>query len=239
MKNFKSVTFFGLTFFSVLMAVQLLAGVAHASDLNSDLDSLGANDQVMNKVRTLNPDNQIGIVQNRIVDRNMRLEVDGLFGGVANGESYLSTMDYGVEAEFHIIPQFSLGARYIKSSNSITPQGQQVLNQYSSGQTNSTISKIDAPQSQVLATATWYMLYGKINFFDVRVTQFDIYSVVGGGQMNTQLGSSPTYTGGGGIAFWWSQHLSSRFEIRYQTYSDQAVGRLNTVVGTAGIGFLL
>jgi outer membrane beta-barrel protein len=235
MKKLTRLSFYGL---SLLIAAQLVAPVARAGDLNSDLDSLDTNEQVMTRARKLDPNNQIGIVQNRLVDRNMRLEVDGIFGGVANGESYVSTMDYGIQAEFHIVPQFSLGARYIRSSNSITPQGQEVLNQYSS-QPNSTISKIDQPESQVLATATWYMLYGKLNLFDMAVTQFDIYSVFGGGQMNTQLGSSPTYTAGGGIAFWWSQHVSSRFEIRYQTYSDQAVGRLNTVVGTAGIGFLL
>jgi outer membrane beta-barrel protein len=85
-------------------------------------------------------------------------------------------------------------------------------------------------------------MYGKINFFDVSVVQFDIYSLAGAGTMQLSSGSTPTYTAGGGIGFWLSQHVTSRLEVRYQNYQDTVYTgsrNLNLIVANLGLGVLL
>ena len=60
--------------------------------------------------------------------------------------------------------------------------------------------------------------------------------------MDLKSGSSDTWTAGGGVGFWWTKHMSSRFEVRHQAYQDQVytVKRyVGMIVGTFGIGLLL
>lgn len=223
-----------------LVAPVLVATQSYAS-ASKDLDALGGNAAVIRKAKRFDSNNKVRIVQNRLVDRDMRLELGLSYGPVANGPSYLNSQDYGAQMEFHIVPQFSIGARYLKSANSFTPEGQKMVDA-AKANPGAPYPDIDLPQEQWLATATWYMLYGKLNMFDLGVSQFDIYSVAGGGQMKLESGVTPTITAGAGVGFWWSQHFTSRLEARWQTYEDHPYSgarRLNTIVASAAIGILL
>jgi opacity protein-like surface antigen len=78
--------------------------------------------------------------------------------------------------------------------------------------------------------------------FDLGVAQFDIYLLGGGGQMVLNSGSTSTWTAGGGIGLWMSQHITSRLEIRYNNFTDQIYSGTrneNAVISTLSIGFLL
>lgn len=223
-----------------LIAPVLVAVQAFASASN-DLDALGGNEAVIRKARHFDSHNKVRIVQNRLVDRNMRLELGVNYGPVANGPAYLNSQDYGLQAEFHIIPQLSIGGRYLKSANSLTPEGQKMVDS-AKANPGAPYPDLDLPQEQWLATATWYMLYGKLNMFDLGVSQFDIYSLAGAGQIKLDSGSSSTITAGAGVGFWWSQHITSRLEGRWQTYEDHPYSgarRLNVIVAQAAIGILL
>src|SRR5690606_22705681 len=102
---------------------------------------------------------------------------------------------------------------------------------------------VDIQQSSTLGVLSFYPLYGKLNFFDRGVTQFDIYVMGGYGQMKLQSGSTPTYMAGGGVGIWWSQHITSRIEARYQTYEDKMLSGSSRDQGmtavSAAIGFML
>ena len=220
------------------------ASVSHA-DTSSDLDSLGSNRQIVRRAQALESQSRVGVVQGRTVDRNWRLEIGGNYGPVAAGDSYLNTQNLGAQVDLHITPQFSLGVRYEKAFSSLTQEGQ---NQFQAAQAarqaggDFRIPDIDPPKSSLLAVANWYMFYGKMNFFDLSVVQFDIYSLAGYGQMTLQSGTTPTWTAGGGIGFWLTQHLTSRFEIRYQNYTDQVYTgsrSLNLIAANLGFGVLL
>ena len=76
----------------------------------------------------MDPHNEVSIVQNRAVDRNMRLELGVNYGLVGGGEAYYQTQNLGANLDFHINPHWSVGARYYHSFNSLTSEGQAVFN---------------------------------------------------------------------------------------------------------------
>lgn len=221
-----------------VLAIALSATQALAS-ASGDLDSLGSNAAVIRKAKRFNSSNKVRIVQNRLVDRDLRLELGVNYGPVSNGPSYLSTQNLGAQLDFHIVPQFSIGGRYIKSNNSFTPEGRRMVE---TAEKTGAFADIDRPQEQWLATATWYMLYGKLNMFDAGVSQFDIYTVAGAGQITLDSGATPTYTAGAGAGFWWSKHFTSRLEARWQGYEDKVYTgsrQMNVIVAQVGLGILL
>jgi outer membrane beta-barrel protein len=217
-----------------------------AKDLGKDLDDLGGNRALMERANAIDPHNSTRIVQKRLVDRDLRLEMDLTYGIVAGGDPYVNTNNLGVQTEFHIDPHWSIGARYYQSANSLNSEGTRVMDQANSLRAQG----IDAPRPSIdyakdtlLGTVTFYPFYGKINFADLAVAQFDIYFVGGYGKINLANTSVPTYTGGMGFAFWWSQHFSTRLEARFQGYNDQLSDgtnrKMDLTIMSLGIGFLL
>jgi outer membrane beta-barrel protein len=229
-----------------LTLATLFAATSAMATVSDDLENLGSNQDVNSRADSLDSRTRIGIVQNRTVSRNWRLEIGGVFEPVTGGDTYLQTYNAGINADLHINSHFSLGVHYAKAFNSLTAEGQSQYNQaaaaQAAGSTNYSIPDTDPPQSTLMGVVDWYMTYGKINFFDVSVVQFDIYSLAGYGQETLASGTTPAWTGGLGIAFWLSQHITSRFEVRYENYQDEVYTgsrNLNMIIGTFGLGVLL
>src|SRR5690606_34506448 len=88
-----------------------------------DMRNLGGNEKIIQRAQAIHSAQRVRIVQQRAVDRRLRLELGGQFGGVAGGDSYLSVRDMGAFAEFHINPHWSLGARYIQHASKLTSEG--------------------------------------------------------------------------------------------------------------------
>lgn len=214
--------------------------------VSSDLETLGSNAESVRRANKLESRSKIAIVQNRSVNRHWRIELGANMGAVAAGDSYLNTQAYSGDLDLHVSPKFSLGVRYSKMTNQLTNEGkaqfETARNMKNAGQMDYRIPAIDYPDSSLLGVVNWYMLYGKINLFDVSVVQFDIYSLAGAGTMQLSSGSTPTYTAGAGIGFWITNHITSRVEARWQGYSDQVYTgnrNLNLFVANLGLGVLL
>lgn len=232
-----------------LIAMALMVGVVTTqaeAKISDSLESLGSNPEVEKRAARVGSRNRVSIVQNRAVDRNWRLELGVNYGPVAAGDSYLRTQNLGGQVELHVTPRFSLGVRYAQAFNSLTPEGKQQFeaarNAKSRGAVDYRVPDIDYPKEQLFGTLTWYMMYGKINFFDLSVVQFDIYSLAGYGQVTLSSGNTDTWTAGGGVGFWFTKHITSRFEMRYQTYADQVytgARNLDLIVANFGLGVLL
>ncbi len=228
-----------------VLALASIASQARAS-VSDDLSSLGTNAESVKRAGRLESRSRVAIVQNRTVDRHWRLELGTNYGAVASGDSYLQTQNLSFDADLHVSPKFSLGVRYAKAFNQLTNEGKQQYDNAqaakNAGQPNFGYAAVDYQESSILAVANWYMMYGKINFFDATVVQFDIYSLAGGGTVQLASGSTPTWTAGGGIGFWISQHVTSRMELRYQNYTDHVYSgsrNLNLIVANLGLGVLL
>ncbi len=185
-------------------------------------------------------------MQKREVERDNRVEIGINDGIVAGGDPYTNTNNLGGQIDYHFSPKFSLGARYYQSANTINSEGKRVLEQADRiRQTDPSYPRpdIDHVKDTYLGTISWYPFYGKLSLADLAVTQFDIYFMGGAGTVNLGSGSATTYTGGLGVAFWITNHFSTRLEARYQGYkdnpSDGSSRQMDLTVLTLGIGLLL
>jgi len=237
------------TILLALCSVLAAFGAATASaqsNINQDFDSLGGNPKLLSRAKALDPKNRISIVQKRAVDRKLRLETAVNYGLVAGGEPYVNTQNLGAMLDFHITPRWSVGARYAYSVNELTNEGKNMFEearrQRAAGNLNYQVPSIDYPQQSVIGTLSWYPVYGKTNMFDVSIVHFDLYTLVGYGQMQLSSGWTDTITAGGGMGLWWTNYVSTRLEGRWQTYEDQTYSgarRLNLGTFMVSMGFLL
>lgn len=233
-----------------LLIALLIGAAAHAKtkskDLSSDMDALGGNEDLVERANAIDPQNSTRIVQKREVDRNFRLELGLNYGVVAGGDPYVNTNNIGGDLEFHLTPHWSLGGRFYQSANSLNSEGKHQFDIYDaqrSSNPNFPRPDIDYAKQTWLTTVEWYPFYGKLNLADLAVTQFDIYFLAGGGQVFLDSGTAPTYTGGMGIAFWMTKHMSARLEGRYQGFKDHfddgTSRQMDLTIFTLGFGFLL
>jgi len=229
----------------ILIAVLFASSLAFAKkkDLDSDMDALGGNQDLMERANAIDPRNTTRVVQKREVNRDLRLELGASFGTVAGGDPYVDTNNLGARLEFHADPHWSFGARYYHSFNALNSEGKHQFDVFNTA-TGAPRPDIDYPINSYLGTVSFYPFYGKINFADLSIKQFDIYFLAGGGVVTLDQGTRPTYTAGMGFAFWWSNHWSTRLEGRYQGYQDKFVEdgtsrQMNLTVFTLDIGYLL
>lgn len=217
------------------------AAQKESGGLLKDFDTLGGNDVLLDKARALNPDSTISIVQDRVVSRRKRVELSPEVAGVFGGDAYNSTTMYGINAHYHFTPRWSVGVKYLYDTNKLTKEGQFLIDDTSVTGTG-VIPQIDYPKSELMALVNWYPIYGKMNLYDLGVAHFDIYLLGGAGQVQLNSGGTSTYTAGGGLGVWWSKHLTTRAELRYQTYEAQrytGAVRMNLTVAGLQIGYML
>jgi outer membrane beta-barrel protein len=217
------------------------AAPAKTIDINQQFNSLGSDEEIMNKARALQPDNSMRVVQKREVDRNWRPEIGGSYGLINGGDSYIDTRAWGANLDLHITPRWSLGLRYADYKNGLTREGKRAFDDFANGVTT-TFPAVDYPKSSYMAVINWYPIYGKISWLEMGVSQFDFYLLAGGGQMKTSNITSPIYTAGAGMGLWWNSWFTTRLEIRYQSYKDRAYSTDRSIdgfVGSLGIGFML
>jgi outer membrane immunogenic protein len=228
--------------FKILLTIFsfLLLDIAQA-EIMEDFDTLGGNKVLLDKVKDMTPDAQISIVQDRTVSRRNRFEFSPELATVAGGDSYNITRTMGMNAHYHITPQWSLGVKYEKAFNKLTNEGQALVAQAEeTGQ--ALIPDIDYPKQSTMALINFYPIYGKMNLYDMGILHFDFYGIAGYGQISLRSGNTPTYTFGGGMGMWFSQHLTSRLEARYQNYqATRYTGKtsMDLTVLSLQIGYLL
>ena len=216
--------------------------------VNKDFDALGGNRELLDKAIAVRPEIKAVVVQNRMVSRDKRFEIAPEYSGNVVGNPYYSTQNIGLNVNYHINPRWSLGAKYAYSFNTLTPEGQSAYDKamadLKKNPNNPTVPvpELDFPKSEALALVNWYPIYGKMNLIDKMVAHFDMYLIGGGGQIELKSGTTSTWTAGGGFGVWWTPHLSSRLEARYQTYSTKLLdqdNRTHLVVGSLQMGWML
>jgi outer membrane beta-barrel protein len=203
---------------------------------------------MLERAKALEPQKDVRIVQTRTVDRRHRVEFAPEFSNVFGGETYSHTKSIGMNVNYHFTPRFSVGLKYNYSFNSLTREGEAMVNaaetEFRANPQNPTVPypQIDYVKDETLALFSWYPVYGKINLLDRSVVHFDIYALGGGGQVRLLSGPTTTYTAGGGIGFWFNPHLTARLEMRYQNYTAEFVdGKrpMDLTVGSVQMGWML
>lgn len=218
------------------------------NDLESDFASLGGNRVMLDMAKELNPEQEISIVQDRIVPRRNRWELGTELAGTFGGDTYSKTSSLGFNVQYHINPRWSLGVRYNHDFNKLTPEGDAMVNRAIEDYTanpkapTAPVPAMDYAKSETFALVNWYPIYGKLNLLDKGVAHFDVYGLAGYGQVTLSSGPTKSTTAGLGVGLWWNRHFSSRMEMRYQNYRAQYLDNnmnLDLAVASVQMGWLL
>ena len=209
---------------------------------SADFDSLGGNTVLLEKAKMLNPETVTSIVQDRTVSRRNRFEFAPEFSGTFGGDTYNRTKSIGLNIQYHLNPRFSFGIKSNYSFNSLTPEGEAMVNSATANflanpkDPSVQFPDVDFPKNETMALINWYPIYGKINLLDKSVAHFDVYTLAGAGNVSLQSGSTSLSTLGAGIGFWLSPHLSTRFEMRWQGQKAKYYnGEKNLDLAVAGL----
>ncbi len=221
--------------FFVFILLMFFSPLVHG-DIMKDFDSLGGNDVLINRARLLQPDKQIKIVQERIVDLHQRSEFSLGYGNVIGGDAYLQTRMLLLNYHFHIDPRWSVGLSYFEAYNELTREGYFLIHE------EDLVPDVDQPDSGYELMVNFAPLYGKINMFDLGVVQFDVYLTGSYGRMELESGETGLFSVGGGLGLWISRHLTARLEIRQRFYQAQRFSGpvdMETTLVSFTFGYLL
>ncbi|MBL7543646.1 MAG: outer membrane beta-barrel domain-containing protein [Bdellovibrionaceae bacterium] len=231
-----------------LVCVLVISSFSFAQ-VAAEFDDLGGNRIILEKAKELNPETNIEIVQDRTVLRKMRFEISPEFSGTMGGDdTYSRTQSIGMNVNFHINHRWSVGVKYNHSFNKLTAEGEALVdaayNDFLQNPENpqAIIPQIDYQKNESLVLLNWCPIYGKLNLLEKRIVQFDVYGLLGAGQVTLNSGAKSTYTAGGGFGFWLTPKISSRLELRYQRYSvEYTTGpkNLDMAVASMQLGWLL
>jgi outer membrane beta-barrel protein len=228
----------------ILLVAILFSGLTHfayGSEILKDFDSLGGNSDLYEKAKALSPELRTQVIQNRVVDRRLRLEVSPTFTTYWGGNPYISSQSAGMEFSFHITPRWSVDLAYTFAyQNNLTNEGQFFVDRAEDNNT-SDVPDVDAPRGSALGFLTYYPFYGKLNMFD-NVVHFDIYTSLGLGTTELATGNAATVGANLGMGIWWSQHLSTRLGYRFQNYEAQPKNgpqEINMSSAFVSMGYLL
>lgn len=194
-------------------------------NLKNDFETLGDNQDVVERVKNLDTQQKVRIVQNRLVDRNNRIELS-VNGSLLNGgDSYVKTKNAGASLDYHINPRWSVGVQYQKSYNDLTSEAKSIYDRVKTCQSegpgcNERFPALDYPTQATLATINYYPIYGKLNLFDSSIAHFDVYTMLGYGSINLLSGTSSLMTVGLGTGIWLNSRFTARLEGRYLRYQD-------------------
>lgn len=213
-----------------------------------EFDSLGGNRMLLERAKAMDPDQTVSVVQKRAVDRRHRFEIAPEVSGVLGGDTYSRSRSVGLNAYYHFTPRIAIGAKFNYSFNKLTPEGQALLDaaneQFQNDPESPSIGypDVDYQKTEWMGLVNWFPLYGKFSVLDRRIIHFDFYVVGGAGQTTLKSGTASTYTGGAGMGLWLTQHFTTRFEMRYQTYTGKyftGPRKLDLTVASLQMGWLL
>jgi len=232
----------------LLVLVSLSAAAQDKQEPEADFDSLGGNTILLERAKALEPEKNITIVQARTVERRHRIELAPEFSGTFGGDPYMRTKTVGLNVNYHFTPRFSVGLKYNYAFNSLTPEGEALVDKAYQDfladpeNPSSPYPEMDYVRDEAMALMSWYPIYGKLNLLDKSVVHFDVYALGGGGQVRLRSGPATTYTAGGGIGFWVNRNFSTRLEMRYQNYTAKYLDGekdLDLTIGSVQMGWLL
>lgn len=231
MKNLNTLFLAGIISLASLVAQaetntkQNSSSTVNNEKLTSDFDSLGGNEILLDKAKSVNPEVRTQVVQNRIVDRTSRFELSGSYDNSFGGDTYVRTGTFGISGQYHINNNWSLGAKYGYSFNKLTAEGNDLADKAAADHlanpstAKSPVPDIDYPKSNMMGFVNFYPLYGKMSWLGKGISHFDVYGQVGYGQIALDSGSTNAMSGGLGMAVWVNNHFSTRFEAIYTDYT--------------------
>ncbi len=210
-----------------ILITQLVSTIAYAEtkSLQNDFKTLGDNAEVVERVQKLDSRQKVRVVQNRMMDRTNRLEAAVNAGLLSGGDSYVQTKNLGLMLQYHLTPRWSFGISYEKNYNKLTDEGtKQYELAYQCQKDDSSCRQlfpaVDFPMDTKMVSVSFYPIYGKLNLFDSKIAQFDIFTSLAYGQKALASGVSNVFAGSVGVGIWLNTFLTARLEGRFENYTD-------------------
>lgn len=240
-------TFISLTLISSILILSGTSAQAETKSLQGEFKTLGDNQEVIERVKKLDSRQKVRVVQNRLMDRNNRLEAALNFGLLSGADSYVQTKDLGIMLHYHLSPRWSFGIGYEKNYNTLSSEGSRQYDTAYTCQINDAscaqrFPAIDFPLETKMISVSFYPIYGKLNLFDSGIAQFDLFTSIGYGQKTLNSGLSNVMTASLGAGVWLNSFLTARLEARYENYKDLLLTEKrvqNAVSALASIGIML
>lgn len=219
------------------------------ADILEKIRSLGGNDVLYEKAKILTPEKNITIVHSRLVPRSFRNELHFKVDGVVGGDTLLNTILFGLNYQFHINSYWSVGVRGHMAFNDLSTIGDEFVDyainwRNDFQQLRPLVPDVDYMLYSSYLTFNWYPLYGKLNLYDIGIGHYDIYILSGIGRVWLRRGGRMGFIAGAGLAFWFSNNISTRIEVKYETYRAQRLNivpdqRLHLTTIGIGLGYIL
>lgn len=179
-----------------------------------DPDKLGT----LSELATLEPFNDIAVIQRKFLPKTGRFEVAGMAMGSVNNP-FFSNLGLGLRGSYFFNEKHGVELQYYFLSNS--ERG--VTKSLRDNQRVETKS-LTTPKNYMGAAYRWNPIYGKMTWLNRAIVPFDLFFTVGGGLTKTDLGNSePTIHIGTGQVFALTKAMAFRWDISWNLYQAEAI----------------
>ncbi len=201
----------------LVVTISLFSTIALAqenSSLEKKLDELSIPD---NKVTNVLSEDKLYIVNTRYSSLVNRHEFTLLGANNFTADSHLSTAHVGASYRYHINSTWSLGLRYNRYSNKLTPSGERLFSE------QRMLPDTDYAFNSSEIFANYNTIYGKLRITDDTLVYFDQYISLGAGKIKLASGEQNHGFADLGLSFWLGNHISTRIGVKNEFYTQKKV----------------
>lgn len=202
------------------------------SALEKKLDDLNIPD---NKVTNVLSEDKLYIVNTRYSSLVNRHEFTLLGANNFTADSHLSTQHVGASYRYHINSDWSLGLRYNRYSNKLTPSGARLFSE------KAILPDTDYAFNSKELFVNYNTIYGKLRITDDTLVYFDQYISLGGGKIKLASGEKTHGFVDLGLSFWLGNHVSARVGVKNEFYNQQRITgskNIHNAIGYFELGYL-
>lgn len=185
-----------------------------AVDLEKKLDSLNIPDD---KVSPMISEDKLHVVNTRYSSLVNRFEITMAGANDFMSDSHLDTKQFFATARYHIDSTWGVGIRHSQYENKLSSAGSKLF------EDSKLLPDSDFAIKSTEIFGTYHGLYGKMRVSDKQVVYFDQYMTLGYGDVELASGTTKTVSVDLGVAFWIGKHMSSRFGVKNEFYSQKKV----------------
>ena len=214
---------------SLLSSVALRA---QENELEKKLDALNIPDD---KVTNVLSEDKLYVVNTRYSSLVNRHEVTLQGANNFTADSHLSTQEAALSYRYHINSNWSLGLRYTRYTNKLTPAGKTLY------ENKQIVPDTDYALNGQELFVNYNTIYGKLRWTADTVVYFDQYIALGGGNVNLASGAKTLLFADLGLSFWIGNHMSSRIGFKNEFYKQHSLygdRNIHNGVGYLEIGYL-
>ncbi len=203
-----------------------------SSDLEKKIEALNI---PSDKVTNILTEDKLYVVNERYSSLMNRHELTILGANNFTADSHLSSQQVAATYRYHLNSDWSFGVRFSKFNNELTKSGKALFD------SQKILPDSDFARNSREVFANYNTVYGKLRLTDEQVVYFDQYVSLGVGEIKLSSDTTNVYSLDLGLSFWLGKHMSTRFGVKNEFYSQiQKTGKrdIHNMNGYFEIGYL-